>query len=62
MTAQCWLHPVGEEHDVVLLEGWFDGATGEVIPADMRCAREHGRHDDWRRLPADRINVGSVRT
>ncbi len=59
MPSMCWLHPDREEHPVALLEGWrLD--TGVVIPADLRCAREQGPDQEYRRVPATEITVGSV--
>lgn len=62
MAAQCWLHPADADvHDADLLEGWLlDG--GVVIPVALRCAREQGPGQDWRRRPATDINVEAVRS
>jgi hypothetical protein len=58
VTAQCWLHPEGEEHDVTLLVG-VRRDDGQVEPADLRCARAFPDED---MLPATEINVEVVRS
>lgn len=60
--AQCWLHPADSgTHAVALLEGWLTD-RGDVIPAELRCARAQGPGEDWRRRPASDINVQAVRS
>ncbi|MFI5938083.1 hypothetical protein [Actinoplanes sp. NPDC051494] len=58
----CQLHTADSDvHPVDLLEGWqLD--DGVIIPAALRCARDRGPEQDWRRVPADRINAGAVRS
>lgn len=38
VTAQCWLHPAGQEHGSVMLVGVR--VDQQIIPADVRCARQ----------------------
>lgn len=58
MTAQCWLHPGGGEHDAVLLVG-VRMDCDEVVPADLRCARAY---PDEQIVPATEINVEVIRS
>ena len=58
MTAQCWLHPEGDEHDVTLLVG-VRLDDGQVVPAETRCARQV---PDDMRVPATEINVEVIRS
>lgn len=60
-AVQCWLHDSDADvHDADLLEGWtLDG--GDIIPADLRCARKQGPAEDDRRRPATDITVWAPR-
>lgn len=60
MPYLCMLHPADDNtHTVTLLEGWLTD-RGDVIPADLRCARAQGPDEDHRRRPASDINYGAV--
>jgi hypothetical protein len=62
MPSMCWLHPEGDEHEVTLLVGVRlpDSMTAaNVVPADLRCARQF---PDECMLPATEINVEVVRS
>lgn len=58
MTAQCWLHDEGQEHDVTLLVG-VRRDDDRVVPADLRCARAFPDED---MLPATAIDVEAIRS